>query len=335
MEDRQSGVSTRDKTVFESGKPIELTKRQEIKYDKKKENIEAVKYDPEMVAESERDWRIDRLKDHFQTDWSEIIRVTSFAKTGSGYPCVPVFNEKNCNVVLDLGCGNNIFKGHINNLIGIDLLPWNGRADIVMDCLEYLKSLKSESIDGIRSVGPFNFGTEDEVLELLFECSRVLRPGGLICAHARPGRISDSSHFNRRGIIHFPWTRDKIKEFSDLCNLELQEHNLSVPAMKQDIITEWTDLMQLTWPQLNSYIGRYDEKTTTVDEWNRWLDRNQDNGDMIDPTEMQEVFHDIHVKCLNEKFRRLNDPRHSKEIGTGVRPRFNWWWKKPTNTTLK
>ena len=129
-------------------------------------------------------------------------------------------------------------------------------------------------------------------------------------------------------MIHYPWTRAKIKEFGDAANLELCPYNLSVPEMKQPIITEWTDLKQLTWPILNSYIGRYDEKTTTVDEWNRWINRNHDKGDMIDPQEPSEQFHDIHVKCLNEKFRRLQNPLYSTEVGDGVRPRLNWWWKK-------
>lgn len=310
-------------------KPVELTQKQKIRYSKRADQIgDGDRYDPEYVANSPREWRLEKLKDHFSNDWSEVIRVTSHAKTGSGFACVSVFNEKKCNVVLDLGCGNNIMKEHINNMIGIDLLPWYNNADIVMDVLEYLQSLKSETIDGIRCVGPFNFGTEDEILELIFECARVLRPDGLICCHARPGRISDKKQFNRRGMIHYPWTRAKIKEFGDAANLELCPYNLSVPEMKQPIITEWTDLKQLSWPILNSYIGRYDEKTTTVDEWNRWINRNHDKGDMIDPQEPSEQFHDIHIKCLNEKFRRLQNPLYSPELSDGVRPRLNWWWKK-------
>ena len=46
-----------------------------------------------------------------------------------GDEMIAEINDLNPSLVLDLGCGNNIFKGHINNLIGVDILD-NNKQDI-------------------------------------------------------------------------------------------------------------------------------------------------------------------------------------------------------------
>jgi len=286
------------------------------------------RYDAIEVGKSPREWRLERLKDHFSQDWAEIIRVTSPAKTGSGYTAARVINKLNPGLVLDIGCGNNMMKQYIPNLIGIDLLPYNGNADIVGDVMDILPRFKDNSVDAIRSVGPFNFGTKDEIVELILECKRVLKPGGLICSHARPGRISDETQFQQRGMIHYPWTRDAIRQFSNELDLELLDPNPSVPDLKQDIITEFTDMKQVPWEVLESYCDRYTPETTTVDEWNRWIDRQTDNSEMLDPTEVYETYDHIRHVCYNERYRRLKDDRYDPTFPDGVRPRFNWWWKK-------
>lgn len=280
-----------------------------------------------------REKRLEAIKAHFSTQYASIIRTSSATKTGSGFSCTFVFNSMNdglgANIVLDLGCGNNVMKPYIKNLIGVDILPWNGNTDVVADVLDYLKTVQNNTIDGIRCVGPLNFGTDDEIEELVFEIARVLSPGGLVCAHARPGRSSDKVAFNRRGMIHYPWTRDQIKILGDMVQLELCEPHLSAPNLNKPIITEVTDIKQLSWPQLAEYMGKYDEKN--VNDYIKTLNEHKENviHDMLDPEEEMEFFYEIVVKCINEYHRRIHDSRYDPNISHGVRPRYNWWWRKP------
>jgi SAM-dependent methyltransferase len=286
------------------------------------------RYDAKEVGQWPRSKRLVGLKNHFSQDWAEAIRVTSDAKTGSGYAAALVINKLNPTIVLDIGCGNNIMKQYITNLVGIDLLPWNGNTDIIGDVMDVLKIYKDNSVDAIRSVGPFNFGTEEEIIELITECKRVLKPGGLCCSHARPGRKSDETDFQQRGMIHHPWTRDEIHRFTDMFDFELLDPNPSVPDLNQAIITETTDMKQVSWAALEAYCARFDSETSTVDDWNQWVDRHKQDSDVLDPDEQYETFDSILIICRNERYRRLRDKRFDPTIFDGVRPRYNWWWRK-------
>ena len=293
------------------------------------------KFDPDEVANWPRERRLDQLREHFSTGHSDIIRTTSHTKTGSGFPAAEIINAMNPDLVLDLGCGFSLFKEHIQNLIGVDLLPYGDRVDLVMDCDDALRLFKDNSVDAIRCVGPFNFGTQEEQEELIGLCFAKLKPGGLVCGHARPGRLSDATGFNARGIIHYPWTRTAVHDFTSLFSWELCEPHLSVPDWQttsdhgSPIITEWTDLRQLGWPQLKDYLKRFNPDATPIDDFNKWLDREQDNSDMLDPLEYQEGLDQAFVKCQNEWYRRMKDKRYNRHMHDGVRPRYNWWWRKP------
>ena len=293
------------------------------------------KFDPEEVAGWPREKRLEQLREHFSTGHSDIIRTTSHTKTGSGFPAAEVINAMNPDLVLDLGCGFSLFKEHIQGLIGVDLLPYQGRVDLVMDCDDALELFQDNSVDAIRCVGPFNFGTQAEQEKLIGLCYDKLKPGGVVCGHARPGRKSDATGFNSRGIIHYPWTRTAVQEFTDLFGWELCDPHLSVPGWveqsdhKSPIITEWTDLRQLSWPQLKDYMVRFNPDDTPIDDFNKWLDREHDNSDMFDPLEYQEGLKDAHVKVQNEFWRRMKDERYNRHMHDGVRPRYNWWWRKP------
>jgi SAM-dependent methyltransferase len=303
----------------------------------------AKRYDAKKVGQWSRAKRMVALKDHFTNDWAEAIRVTSDAKTGSGYAAALVINEIKPGLVLDIGCGNNIMRKYIDNLIGIDLLPYQGNTDIIGDVMDILPRFKDNSVDAIRSVGPFNFGRPEEVEELIEECQRVLKPGGLICCHARPGRKTDKEHFQQRGMIHHPWTRDEVYRMTEKFNFELMDPNPSVPDMQQAIIMEFTDMTQVSWEVLESYTKRYDPDHTTVDEWNQWVDRQMSKvekdakghgripdagNDMFDKKAEYESFGSILDKCRNERYRRLKDIRYDPAILPKVRGRYNWWWKK-------
>jgi hypothetical protein len=53
-----------------------------------------------------------------------------------------------------------------------------------------------------------------------------------------------------------------------------------------------------------------------------------DDDNILDPTESYESMESILIICMNEKYRRLKDNRYNSSIPSGVRPRYNWWWRK-------
>ena len=293
---------------------------------------ERKQYDANEVGRWPRPRRIETLKDHFAYDWAQVVRHTSPTKTGSGYNAVKVFKTLDPKLILDIGCGNNMMKKYIPNTIGIDLLPYDGNADIVDDVLNFMAKFKDNTVCGIRSVGPYNFGTELEIKQLIGECKRILKPGGLICAHARPGRKSDSTEFQKRGMIHYPWTRAAVHKFSKEFNLELLDPNPSVPDLKEPIIVEYTDVKQMSWDVLISYINRYDMSVTTMPDHELHINRYREESDVIDEDVPTDSPEEIHAVLLNELARREKDSSYDINGHDGVRPRFNWWWKKNTST---
>jgi ubiquinone/menaquinone biosynthesis C-methylase UbiE len=105
--------------------------------------------------------------------------------------------------IVELGCGlNKRFK----DSIGIDLLD-HPNVDIVDDCYSALKTFDSESVDYIYS---YHFLEHcDCFKELLIECQRVLKLGGIfectIPHFSNPYYYSDYTHINFFGLYTFEY----------------------------------------------------------------------------------------------------------------------------------
>ncbi len=82
---------------------------------------------------------------------------------------------KDCKLVLDVGCGNNLLKKHLSNVIGIDFSK-HSKADVLGDATKL--PFKSETFDGLLA--------KDIIEHLLYpdyaivEFRRVLKKGGKI-----------------------------------------------------------------------------------------------------------------------------------------------------------
>lgn len=98
-------------------------------------------------------------------------------------------NEK----VLDVGCGNNLFKEHLPNLIGID--PVTVEADHQVALLDYTTS---EKFDVILCLGSVHFGELEDIKQSIAHMSAMLNVGGRI--YWRCG-IDTSAPWS------FPWSR--------------------------------------------------------------------------------------------------------------------------------
>ena len=122
--------------------------------------------------------------------------INKYAETA--YQMINEINTINPNAVLDLGCGNNIYKGKIKNLIGIDILDNN-----LQDVNAPLENLPYDNdyADAILALGSINFGDEELIDKQFKEMIRVSKPGAIIYFRVMP-------EHNLKP--YYPWTIEKV-----------------------------------------------------------------------------------------------------------------------------
>ena len=113
--------------------------------------------------------------------------------------------------VLDVGCGDNPFKGKIQNLIGID--PAFPEADFNCTIEEYASST-SELFDVAFCLGSINFGGVDEIEKQIASVIGLLKSGGRIYWRCNPGR-KDHGNKDCESIDFYNWS---IEEHVRLCD---------------------------------------------------------------------------------------------------------------------
>ena len=147
----------------------------------------------------------------FFSDKSNRWRPKDFHFTHSGESVIAEVNALRPRFVVDVGCGYNLLKDRIPNLIGIDLV--NSRADLACDMLE--APLAAEAFDVALALGSINFGGEDLIKTQIVKVLSWLKPGGRLFMRVNPNALTST-------IQYYPWTRQKIVEFTDLFSLDLE-----------------------------------------------------------------------------------------------------------------
>ena len=127
-----------------------------------------------------------------------------------GNETIALINSLNPQLVLDLGCGNNRYKPHIKNLVGIDIVHKD--ADIISDIskLDYT----NDSVDACLCYGSINFGTHQVIEKQLTEMFRVLKTGGLAVFR---GNMNDSQN----DAIYYGWNEEKINYWTEFFKVSL------------------------------------------------------------------------------------------------------------------
>ena len=136
---------------------------------------------------------------------------------GGGINFIKEINNLNPNLVLDLGCGFNNYKGLIKNIVGVDILDnefnLDGENGSGQDFFCDIRNLpfKDNTADIVLAFGSINFG-DDEVIDSQFrEAIRVLKRGGRFYFRGLP----DHSH-----KLYYKWSIEKIIEKTEKFNLE-------------------------------------------------------------------------------------------------------------------
>jgi ubiquinone/menaquinone biosynthesis C-methylase UbiE len=158
------------------------------------------------------------------------FHYNKFEKCGD--ETIQLINSMNPQLVLDLGCGDNQYKEHIKNLVGIDIV--NTKADILSDISSL--SYEDNSVDACLCYGSINFG-DDKLIEIqLKEMNRVLKSGGISVFRGNT-HISDM-------IPYYIWTEEKIKYWTNYFNFTLQVEPIIIRRLKRDgksINNKWRD----------------------------------------------------------------------------------------------
>src|SRR5512142_2764007 len=118
----------------------------------------------------------------------------------SGYALVDEVRALAPRFVVDVGCGYNLFKHKIPNLIGIDLA--NPAADLICDLLD--APIRPASIDVVLALGSINYGDQALIERQLACVAGWLAPGGRMIMRANPGMATGP------GLAFFPWSAEAV-----------------------------------------------------------------------------------------------------------------------------
>lgn len=153
--------------------------------------------------------------------------------THSGMNLIDDVNALDADLVIDVGCGHNRFKGHIKNLIGFDPQPFP-MADLQSDIASI--NFRPESADVLLVLGSIQFGTRENVKQNLDKVVSWLKPGGYIV-------MRTLYQFNTKEIpyadVHYAWTDNDIEEFGASNKLTMIKGPFVDQAPKSSRLVWW------------------------------------------------------------------------------------------------
>ncbi len=146
------------------------------------------------------------LKNKFDpTDWSGFTAFKNYKY--SGVNLVREVNRLDPDLVIDVGCGHNRFKGHIKNLIGFDREPFPF-ADLHLGIDEI--NFRPESADVVLALGSIQFGDFDLVERHMDKIVQWVKPGGFVVMRVMQEHHTELEYRH----AHYIWTDSDIKYFT-------------------------------------------------------------------------------------------------------------------------
>jgi hypothetical protein len=127
----------------------------------------------------QREDRLALVRDFFVRTWRPAPDLHAL----SGKPLLERLLRGRPQRILDVGCGDNLFRPHLPDLIGIDVA--NPRADVVTDLLRY--EPVAQRFDVILALGSINFGREADIVDELRHAASLLTDGGRMIMRVNPG----------------------------------------------------------------------------------------------------------------------------------------------------
>lgn len=154
-----------------------------------------------------------------------------------------IINEVNAldpDLVIDAGCGRNVLKGKIKNLVGFDIVDFPN-VDFVSSIQD--AEFENESADVVLALGSVQFGNKTDVYEDVAKLVSWVRPGGMLIFRNRSDSNSGSDYAKNRqrfkGRFQYWWTEEDINFLSEKHNLSIigGPHTREVPCGKKNEYT--------------------------------------------------------------------------------------------------
>jgi hypothetical protein len=163
------------------------------------------------------------LDKYYSTYWRKWNDTGVMTATGHK-PIADKVNKLNPKTVLDVGCGYNEYKPHINcdEFVGID--PYNDAADVKQGIYEYYQNNKEKQFDVLLVLGSLNFGPYDKLIEEIDVVDKMTVPGGRQYWRVNPGIPHVCPEFPLAELIEFfDWTEEFIKKIANMYGYEIEE----------------------------------------------------------------------------------------------------------------
>ena len=120
---------------------------------------------------------------------------------------------KEAKYVLDVGCGDNLFKKH-GKVLGLD--PYNSKADVMTDILDFEPVIKYPLI---ICFGSINFHDAKWVDDRMKKVATLLEPQGRMCFKVNPNKPFGNGvrldWFDR-------WTMPLIEHYAEMFNYDIE-----------------------------------------------------------------------------------------------------------------
>jgi hypothetical protein len=149
------------------------------------------------------------LNEYFSTLWNPNIDQYQY----SGWTLIDKIDPDE--TVLDVGCGPNLFKNKITNLIGID--PAFDQADY-KTTIEGFQTEKR--FDVAFCLGSINFGDKLTIMNQIACVINCLKPTARIYWRCNPGQ-ADHGNEECKLIEFYPWTIEEHVKLSELFGFKL------------------------------------------------------------------------------------------------------------------
>jgi|11_taG_2_1085331.scaffolds.fasta_scaffold00116_7 SAM-dependent methyltransferase len=177
-------------------------------------------------------------------------------------------NNYNPSLVIDCGCGNNQWKGKINNLIGFDNNSqfrenYINNPDYICSYLEFDKFVQNNSADFCFCLGSMHSAEDmSKELDLVY---KWLKPGGKIIMRVRADEDDDSV---------YAWNLNKIHDITNKYNYKIIK-----PIEHTKMLLNQLNEQDFKWISTNKAINKKHHRRSSVETEtsNRSTGQNKDN----------------------------------------------------------
>jgi 2-polyprenyl-3-methyl-5-hydroxy-6-metoxy-1,4-benzoquinol methylase len=180
-----------------------------------------------------------------RTDLAQVRRDLVFTKPYLARLIANFFPpDRNCSIV-DLGCGSGALllflqEAGYKNTIGVETSPdqiefarqLGVRSVTSGDLISFLRESRSESFDVVAAIDVIEHFRKDEVLEILDQTQRVLRPGGKMIVHVPNAEAIFGSRIFWSDFTHeMAFTREGLRQLTFACGFSSVEFSEDLPVV--------------------------------------------------------------------------------------------------------